>query len=61
MLSVLFMETSLRARTPRNLTTALPFPQFALLNSVACVLLKLITVLGNCGCVAVASFLGVPL
>jgi hypothetical protein len=33
---------------------ALPFPQFALLHSVTCVLL------GNRGCVAVASFLGVP-
>jgi hypothetical protein len=39
---------------------ALPFPQFALLQSVPRVQLKLITVLGNCGCVAVASFLGVP-
>jgi hypothetical protein len=38
--------------------TALPFSQFALLRSVTCV--RLITVLGNCGCVAVASFLGVP-
>jgi hypothetical protein len=34
-----------------------PFPQFALLHSVACVQLRLITVLRNCGCVAVASVL----
>jgi hypothetical protein len=27
---------------------------------VTCVQLRLITILGNCGCVAVASFLGVP-
>jgi hypothetical protein len=41
--------------------TALPFPQFALLHSaVTCIELRLITVLGNCGCVAVAIFLGVP-
>jgi hypothetical protein len=39
--------------------TALPFPQYALLNSVTCVQLWLITILGNFGCVAVASFLGV--
>jgi hypothetical protein len=39
--------------------TALPFPQFALLHSVTCVQLRLTTILGNCGCVAVASFLGV--
>jgi hypothetical protein len=39
---------------------ATQFPQFALLHSVTCVQLKLITVLGNCGCVAVASFLGEP-
>jgi hypothetical protein len=38
---------------------ALPFPQFALVHSVACVQLRLITILGNCCCVAVASFLGV--
>jgi hypothetical protein len=38
----------------------LPFAQIALLHSVTCVQLRLITVLGNCGCVAVASFLGVP-
>jgi hypothetical protein len=42
------------------LETALPFPQFALLHSVTCVQLRLITILGNCGCVTVASFLGVP-
>jgi hypothetical protein len=40
--------------------TATQFPQFALLHSVACIQLGLITVLGNCDCVAVASFLGVP-
>jgi hypothetical protein len=40
---------------------ASPFPQFVLLHSVTCVQLRLITILGNCGCVAVASFLGVPL
>jgi xanthine dehydrogenase iron-sulfur cluster and FAD-binding subunit A len=40
--------------------TALPFPQFALLHSVACVQLRLTTILGNCGCVTVASFLGDP-
>jgi hypothetical protein len=40
--------------------TVLPFPQFGLLNSVTCVQLRLITFLGNCRCVAVASFLGVP-
>jgi hypothetical protein len=39
--------------------TVLPFPQFALLHSVTCVQLRLITILENCGCVAVASFLGV--
>jgi hypothetical protein len=38
---------------------ALSFPHFALLHSVTCIQLGLITVLGNCGCVAVASFLGV--
>jgi hypothetical protein len=38
----------------------LRFPQFALLLSVTCVQFRLITVLRNCGCVAVASFLGVP-
>jgi hypothetical protein len=38
---------------------AFPFSQFALLHSVTCVRLRLITILGNCGCVAVASFLGV--
>jgi hypothetical protein len=37
--------------------TAFPFPQFALLHSVTCVQLRLIKILGNCGCVAVASFL----
>jgi hypothetical protein len=40
--------------------TATQFPQLALLHSVTCVQLRLITILGNCGCVAVASFLGVP-
>jgi hypothetical protein len=39
---------------------ALPFPEFALLSSVTCVQLRLITILGDCGCVTVASFLGVP-
>jgi hypothetical protein len=34
--------------------------QYALLHSVTCVQLRLITILRNCGCVAVASFLGVP-
>jgi hypothetical protein len=38
----------------------LPFPPFALLHSVTCVQLGLINVLGNCGCVAVVSFLVVP-
>jgi hypothetical protein len=38
----------------------LTFPQFVLILSVTCVHLRLITVLGNCGCVAVASFFGVP-
>jgi hypothetical protein len=38
----------------------LPFPQDALLQSVTCVQLSLITILGNCVCVAVASVLGVP-
>jgi hypothetical protein len=51
---------------PRNLMgsdlqeTVTQFPQFALLHSVTCVQLRLIRILGNCGCVAVASFLGVP-
>jgi hypothetical protein len=40
--------------------TAVSFPQFAQLHSVTCVELRLITILGNRGCVAVASFLGVP-
>jgi hypothetical protein len=40
--------------------TATHFPQFALLHSVTCVQLRLITILRNRGCVAVASFLGVP-
>jgi hypothetical protein len=40
--------------------TAVQFPQFTLLHSVPCVQLKLITILGTCGCVTVASFLGVP-
>jgi hypothetical protein len=35
------------------------FPQFALLYSVTCVQMRLITILGNCGCVAVSGFLGV--
>jgi hypothetical protein len=43
-----------------ELNTALPFPQYALLHSVTCVQLRLITILGSCGCVAVASFFGVP-
>jgi hypothetical protein len=36
----------------------LPFPQFALFHSVAYVQLGLITIVGNRGCVAVASFRG---
>jgi hypothetical protein len=40
--------------------TALQFLQFVLLHSVTCVQLRLIIILGNCGCVAVASFFGVP-
>jgi hypothetical protein len=43
-----------------NKPTALPFPQYAPLHTVTCVQLGLITILGNRGCVAVASFLGVP-
>jgi hypothetical protein len=39
---------------------ALPYPQFLLRHSVTCVQIRLIAILGNCGCVAVASFLGVP-
>jgi hypothetical protein len=39
---------------------ALPFPQFALLHSVTCAQLRLITILRICGCVAVVGFLGVP-
>jgi hypothetical protein len=39
--------------------TTTQFPQFSLLHSVTCVQIRLITILGNCGCVAVASFLGV--
>jgi hypothetical protein len=39
---------------------ATQFPQYALLQSVECVQFRLTTILGNCGCVAVASFLGVP-
>jgi hypothetical protein len=38
----------------------LPFPQFAQLQTVTCVQLGLITVLGNCGCVVFASTLGLP-
>jgi hypothetical protein len=37
----------------------LPFPQFVLLNSIPRVQLGLTTFLGNCGCTAVAKFLGV--
>jgi hypothetical protein len=40
--------------------TALPFPQFAQLHSVTCVPLWLRTILGNYGCIAVSSLLGVP-
>jgi hypothetical protein len=40
--------------------SALPFLQCALLHSVTCVQLRLITILGNCSFVAVASFLCVP-
>jgi hypothetical protein len=40
--------------------TGLPFLQFTLLHSVTCVQLRLIAILGNCGCVAVVSFLRVP-
>jgi hypothetical protein len=40
--------------------TALSFPQFSLLRSLTRVQLMLITILGNYGCVEVASFLGVP-
>jgi hypothetical protein len=36
------------------------FPQFAPLHSVPRVQINLKTILGNCGCVAVASFVGVP-
>jgi hypothetical protein len=39
---------------------ALPFPQFVLFHSVSCVQLRLIPILGNCSCVAVASFPGRP-
>jgi hypothetical protein len=39
---------------------ATKFRQFALLHSITYVQLRMITVLGNCGCVAVASFPGVP-
>jgi hypothetical protein len=42
-----------------SLRFALPFSQFALLDSPSCVQLRLITILGNRGCVAVASFFGV--
>jgi hypothetical protein len=37
--------------------TATQFSLYALLHSVTCAQLRLITILGNCGCVAVASFL----
>jgi hypothetical protein len=30
--------------------TATQFPQFALFHSVTCVQLRLMTILGNCGC-----------
>jgi hypothetical protein len=40
--------------------TATQFPQYELLHSVTCVQCRLITILGNCGCVAVVSFQGVP-
>jgi hypothetical protein len=40
--------------------TATQFTQFEPLHSVTYVQRRLITVLGNFGCVAVASFLGVP-
>jgi hypothetical protein len=40
--------------------TGLPLPQYALLHSVTCVQLRLITILENYSFVAVASFLGVP-
>jgi hypothetical protein len=39
---------------------AKPFRQFALLHLVTWFQISLITFLGNCGWVAVASFLGVP-
>jgi hypothetical protein len=39
---------------------ATQLPQFALILSVPRIQLSLITILGSCGCVAVASFLGVP-
>jgi hypothetical protein len=41
--------------------TAVHLPQFAPLHSVPYVQLRLTTVLGNCGCVEFAGFLGVPL
>jgi hypothetical protein len=41
--------------------TTMQFPQFALLHLATCAQLRLIAILGNCGCVTVASFLGVPL
>jgi hypothetical protein len=40
--------------------TALPFPIFALHHSVTCVQLRLITIIGICGWVAVTSFIGLP-
>jgi hypothetical protein len=40
--------------------TATQLLHFALLLSVPRVQLSLTTILGNCGCVAIASFLGVP-
>jgi hypothetical protein len=40
---------------------ALLFLKFALLHSVPHVQLSLVTILRNCGCIAVAILLGVPL
>jgi hypothetical protein len=44
----------------QNEEMAKQFPEYALLHSVTCVELRLITILENCDCVAVASFRGVP-